>query len=986
MSAPSLDEVRSIVNEVIRNFESENSEVDLLQDRLIELVESVNLRLRKCDQLLTQGLRGEALQEAEREPSIFDLVAELDFPEWDAWQVQVRSVGLPPQPDLLLDIASELNEAYNQHASIEKLLRQHRVFALARAPLADRIKVLRNIADRDPTNGLWQQDLVAYEKSRCAEIGKELASSYSKKDFVAVDTIYQELHSDGWSVDIPDSLLSTAFDNRQALVSSDSLKRLEGIADKIDSAFAGFNVNATQKLCEQWDKHIGLVRNGPRKQDLEDSVQAAFEWLDDELAAEVEKQAQRRVYDSLIEGIDDLRITKEELQRRMGVCDRFEEPIPARIERRYDQRIREFEQKEKRKTFTTIFSIVSLILVVAGIGVGLFLWQAARNKLKSDVTTLARMLDDSQISQASGFLEKLDPATANTPEIETLRQRLNGIEADESKRLVAFEGFLSPAEQLLQKTETEEQLKTLRKNQFYSVLQGLGRAEGIANGELEMVQLKGCEQKVSACLAEFQLIVDRGFLREFEVVKEAVKQNGELQRIGETGIANLIKTADSLRDKYQDISSEAIQSSQFDLVRRRLLDTRNGIQKDGKLREAMADVKNAVGGSSLKTALQAYVDLEPESGRGSDFKNVIERDLLQVQRVPAEWNQFVTEWNRPTPEVTPKRRVELIGKMASDFSFLPGVATVTPELKEHFKTLAKTDLSVKLKAIENRLSGQEFRLNYIERNYKGDVEKYYFDGAFPSGDSVKLEYQESVRNLAAKASKTFSLDELKTFADQRYAKAPQTIFAEKALSYLKANESDSFESKVIYLIDKLVTDYGDMDAILRTKLILQFTALGRSSSKYLNTGLETFESNLSARTVGARTANYLDPRDRNGRSVRKKCVTALSNQNSPLKKFENSEASKLAELKPPILLKLHFLGIAIKPASRFESVFTPDFDKTLEGDIYAEPAKGLGAVATETINFIKVGSFKDGKLRLNATGGLLEGSPLLLEEVGTNNE
>ena len=58
-----------------------------MNDRLVQLAtiyaeecSTINKRLAVCGQLLAQGLRSEAIQQAEADPDALELVAALDFP------------------------------------------------------------------------------------------------------------------------------------------------------------------------------------------------------------------------------------------------------------------------------------------------------------------------------------------------------------------------------------------------------------------------------------------------------------------------------------------------------------------------------------------------------------------------------------------------------------------------------------------------------------------------------------------------------------------------------------------------------------------------------------------------------------------------------------------------------------------------------------------------------------------------------------------
>ena len=174
------EEVRRVADAIRNVFhvqgDLDEDDVEAIHTQLTECVETVNERLRKCDDLLRKGLRGEAIQECEIEPNLFELVTELDIPEWEAWADYVRQFSIPPQPDLLVDVAAALNDAYTQASSIDELLSLHRLYALARSPLPARIQILRAIAARDKENVVWQDDLRSYETARFHQIETQFRS------------------------------------------------------------------------------------------------------------------------------------------------------------------------------------------------------------------------------------------------------------------------------------------------------------------------------------------------------------------------------------------------------------------------------------------------------------------------------------------------------------------------------------------------------------------------------------------------------------------------------------------------------------------------------------------------------------------------------------------------------------------------------------------------------------------------------------------
>ena len=132
-----------------------------------------NHRLRKVVGLLHGGFRTEAVQVAEQDPPLLELVGELDSVMED-WQELLAQWGVDLPPDLEIDLAAQLNVAYAELLPLEGLLRKHRLLALVRAPLSARLTILRQIAGKDAANASWQTDVNDFETARLRQIKDEV--------------------------------------------------------------------------------------------------------------------------------------------------------------------------------------------------------------------------------------------------------------------------------------------------------------------------------------------------------------------------------------------------------------------------------------------------------------------------------------------------------------------------------------------------------------------------------------------------------------------------------------------------------------------------------------------------------------------------------------------------------------------------------------------------------------------------------------------
>ena len=141
----------------------------------------LNRRVYRCAELLERGLRNEALKLARRPPSIQDALYLLDLPELPAWLRLCQSYPLELPPLLDRDTANTvIDELHEEDGALEVVLRAHRRMAIGRAPLADRIRILRHIVRQDPSPG-WTDDLKAYERARLQEMAEVVDCLHSRK-------------------------------------------------------------------------------------------------------------------------------------------------------------------------------------------------------------------------------------------------------------------------------------------------------------------------------------------------------------------------------------------------------------------------------------------------------------------------------------------------------------------------------------------------------------------------------------------------------------------------------------------------------------------------------------------------------------------------------------------------------------------------------------------------------------------------------------
>ena len=128
--------------------------LDELGEGDAEACAEVSQRLVRCQRLLQQGLRSEAIQLAEVQPRLLDAVASLEFPERGAWDELVQDERLAEAARFQVEVAAYLNEADAEEDPLQDLLRAHRRLALIRGPIKTRIGVIASSPRRIEQPGL----------------------------------------------------------------------------------------------------------------------------------------------------------------------------------------------------------------------------------------------------------------------------------------------------------------------------------------------------------------------------------------------------------------------------------------------------------------------------------------------------------------------------------------------------------------------------------------------------------------------------------------------------------------------------------------------------------------------------------------------------------------------------------------------------------------------------------------------------------------
>ncbi len=347
----------------------DREELDRLHNELDTEIRRANKRLRECDALLAEGHRSEAIQLAEQEPNLLEVVSILDFPELPEWNDFVAELGLTVTPELQIDIATDLNGAYSDDAPLERLMRKFRVLSLGRAPLRARIDLLRQIAKRDVGTAYWQDDLKAYEQTRIRQLADESREAVTKRDIPAVKRLSEEIHKKKWLVK-PDRRIVERLDKLMTEVKEmEAVRTLNKITDKLKAAKEAGDGDLGKSLADKWEVQAKKCNQSTEAfQDAQEESETYFLWLDRLSEQEEEEQQFADEVKRLQKILRSSASTMNDIYKaydRVADIDGFE--IPDSAQSKYEQRIDDYEKQQNKKKMMTIAGVAVGVIVLLGI-------------------------------------------------------------------------------------------------------------------------------------------------------------------------------------------------------------------------------------------------------------------------------------------------------------------------------------------------------------------------------------------------------------------------------------------------------------------------------------------------------------------------------------------------------------------------------------------------------------------------------------------
>jgi hypothetical protein len=610
----------------------------------VRLCREANRRLRVCVDALQRGQREDAIESANVAPNLLDFVGDLDLPEPDAsrWRQICTMYGLPEAPRLLLEEATALNEAYSEALPLAELMSHHRLLALARAPLPERLSVMRQLATHDASTAYWEEDIRAGETARLEEIRISAATFARAGDAVGMNRLAQELQNTPWRVSVPAHLLQSIRQGALQTRAASALSELRQMVAQIDEAHAAMDLAQCEKLCDRWQKviaHTGVAV----PQEVQERVAPAFGWVTEQRQQRATAEAFSAACDHLQQQLD-ISAPQAEVEKSYLAASRIPLDLPPELEARYRKRLADHAAAVRMRRMLIGGAIAAAFAICAGIVIAVT-YQSLRNK---EVSEAMQVL---QTAKADADAGDADTAERTVREISEQHPRAA------ASSVVAHE---------IVEVKSAIAMERDRQRNFAHVF-AAAKDAGVEHpdvGDLQSAATLAKTDVEKAEVAELQSdIAQYGSSQQAQIdAKLASQGQALLDKINQTLTDDLLqhdpaeyrKQLDAFGEQNTALGNQAGASAQMrhlqtSAIQARLAEKQSALDRLASEQKMLASVTAFSGTAAAHEAtLKEFIARCPDSPRVAAFTH--ELDQIPAEKAVEGWAQLVAPWaNDPIP-------------------------------------------------------------------------------------------------------------------------------------------------------------------------------------------------------------------------------------------------------------------------------------------------------------------------------------------------
>ena len=972
-----VEEIQSFLNANDQTFREEMRD---LADDYAELVNNSNERLRRCKEFLDQNLRSEAIQLAEAEPKVVDVVSVLDFEQFAEWEELCADHALTPPPKLLLLVAEDLNAAYAAEQPLKVHLKQLRYLALAKAPLDRRIAVMRQLAQLDPESHYWNEDLALFEQARHRELEDVAREAAARGDVDALKRLVKELQSDTWHQPPDEDLVNRVKRFSGKLSRRSGRERLEELLPALQEAHQTQDVDRARQLRPEWKQAAKHARLN-HEDELVRSAQPVLDWLT-ALDQQVRQEAawQKTIERLVTELNRDMDSTVKTLERLRHEAIATGYALPAEVEERFSKTVRRIQSAATRSRRLTIYGAGAGVLAVVGILAFIVHSGMRRDTIDETAEALQALINKGDLNGANELIAKLEKDSPDLlekskmksvlDEIKKQREKDNDRAADFQRHISSTETYveagivekakseLSSAEEIMQLSDERDKVAELK------VKLNLLESDTSRQNDVSVAALVA--QTITRLERVEELVKESDFSKASELIDQAATLISEAEEKSDGVSEDVAKQLSGAHTKLTAQRANLLNAQQANLAESAIVNaileastTSRVIDLDvidnlmEKFTSKFSDSSRVAGFRRTRKAMplaKAALKLS-EAMRSPHFVEVVGISSIKA----SQQEEFFDDLVKDLPGTPDGFRIRA-------YHTFVGAAAKRDSTEESLRAILSGKLISGLTQIENR-EGMRW---YSQSEFTADPDrKAKIADRAESADSILITYITDFNS-------TTSTDRVRTEGGVRVTVAPQSALSRKLIGKLSQGAlAKDWEEAILSVMETIRLD-KETDAVLRVIMLDAFLENAVKASPVLDEALSKHALTLKNSGID-KSALWMNPYRTPGNKERTKAETFLKDRLPPFTGLERSIETSRSRITVPLGPHYQLVGLLREDS---EDGFQVTVSKGLESDSINASLFVISASGTATTGvWKKIGTISEGRIELlKPTAEFVDGS------------
>lgn len=562
----------------------------------LKICQEVNRKLLEASRLIDRGLRDDALKLMGNDSEVLTAFEKIDFPYRDEWCDLLDIYGIAAPPKLNIDAAAKVNQTFSVLGDLHGLLKNHRLYALARAPLSARIGVLHSLSLKDDLNPIWDTDLAAFKKVRLQQIGREIERAVESENYQQLQDLKTEMDGPVYTGVIDPKLLAIANTALAARTQRERIEVVKATCEELQSAYSECDVPRGFEVSDRLEELMSEA-NVDSSSPIYEEIEPALNWVQSQRNAIAEEKRDRSLIaalESALETAQTPQPIEQAYQRALSIGSR----LPQALQRRAIERLDSFQLAAKRRMMLIGGSTAAALLVIAGL-LGFWIYSSQREAAAvAFEKTLEQLLAQEKADEVESLIQKQQAHIQSRPVIQASMTKVTSLRTAETNRQSEFEAVLKEFDQ---DPSPQATIDLIRK------LQGLAKTVGdkLKVNEQEKIaekkRLALASKKQEELMQQFKAfeksvedILDRT-TNPIELIGQLRSEKLEITKFGNQGVNGSNSVLDMAKQLAKRVDTEVAR-----------------IEAEMKAEQGISDITSAVGNAKeFEDALSDFATKNP---------------------------------------------------------------------------------------------------------------------------------------------------------------------------------------------------------------------------------------------------------------------------------------------------------------------------------------------------------------------------------------